>query len=84
MWCCSISPGDSSVPVRIVLSEVWLPGIRAAVALLRNDPSRAIELLQTASDIESSVLPVTRPESGRLGSPVFLERSMSDSAIWHK
>ena len=43
---------DKAFPLDTRVQRYWLPAIRAAVALERNDPSRAIELLQTANDIE--------------------------------
>ena len=39
-------------PQDTVVQNYWLPTIRAAVALQRKDPNRAIELLKTASTIE--------------------------------
>jgi eukaryotic-like serine/threonine-protein kinase len=52
---------DKAFPLDTLVQRHWLPAIRAAVALQHNDPSRAIELLQTASDIElhdAKLLPV--------------------------
>ncbi len=43
---------DKAFPLDTLVQRYWLPAIRAAVAMQRNDPSRAIELLQTASDME--------------------------------
>ena len=39
----------------------WLPTIRAAVALQRKDPNRAIELLKDTSTIEQGHLAFLRP-----------------------
>ena len=43
---------DKAFPLDTLVQRYWLPVIRAAIALQRKDPSRAIELLQTSSDIE--------------------------------
>ena len=45
---------DKSFPLDTLVQRYWLPTIRAAVSLKRKDPSRAIELLQSASAIELS------------------------------
>jgi tetratricopeptide (TPR) repeat protein len=45
---------DKSFPLDTLVQRYWLPTIRAAVALERNDPNRAIELLKLASIIELS------------------------------
>ena len=39
-------------PLDTLVQTYWLPSIRAAVALERNDPNRAIELLKVPSTIE--------------------------------
>jgi len=43
---------DRTFPVDTLVQRYWLPTIRAAVALQRKDPKRAVELLQAASTIE--------------------------------
>ena len=43
---------DKSRPRDTMVQRYWLPVIRAAVALQRKDPSRAIELLQVVGDLE--------------------------------
>jgi eukaryotic-like serine/threonine-protein kinase len=43
---------DKDFPLDTLVQRYWLPTIRAAVALQRKDPNRAVELLQTSSDIE--------------------------------
>jgi serine/threonine protein kinase/tetratricopeptide (TPR) repeat protein len=43
---------DKSYPLETLVQRFWLPTVRAAVALERKDPKRALELLQTASTIE--------------------------------
>ena len=43
---------DKTFPLDTVVQRYWLPTIRAAVALERKDPNRAIELLKVASTIE--------------------------------
>jgi hypothetical protein len=43
---------DKTFPLDTLVERYRLPTIRAAVALQRNDPNRAIELLQVASPIE--------------------------------
>jgi serine/threonine protein kinase len=43
---------DKRFPQNTVVQRYWLPTIRAAVALQRKDPNRAVELLQAASTVE--------------------------------
>ena len=43
---------DTSVPLDTLVQRYWLPTIRAAVALQRNDPNRALELLQASNTVE--------------------------------
>jgi hypothetical protein len=43
---------DNPFPLDTIVQRYWLPTIRAAVALQRKDPSRAVELLQVTSEIE--------------------------------
>ena len=43
---------DKRFPLGTLVQSYWLPTIRAAVALERNDPNRAVELLKVASMIE--------------------------------
>jgi len=43
---------DKTFPLDTLVQRYWLPTIRAAVALQRQDPNRGIELLQVASPIE--------------------------------
>ena len=43
---------DKSFPLETLVQRYWLPTIRAAVALERKDPNRAVALLQEASTIE--------------------------------
>jgi eukaryotic-like serine/threonine-protein kinase len=43
---------DKTFPLSTLVQRYWLPTIRAAVALERKDPNRAIELLQEANTIE--------------------------------
>jgi serine/threonine protein kinase len=43
---------DKRFPQDTVAQRYWLPTIRAAVALQRKNPSRAVELLQAASTVE--------------------------------
>ena len=43
---------DKTFPLDTLTQRYWLPTIRAAVALERKDPNRAIELLKVASTIE--------------------------------
>ena len=45
---------DKGFPLDTLVQKYWLPTIRAAVALERRDPNRAIELLKVASTIELS------------------------------
>ena len=53
---------DKTFPLDTLVQRYWLPTIRAAVALQRKDPNRAVELLQVASAIElgdvGNLLPV--------------------------
>ena len=46
---------DKTFPLDTVVQRYWLPTIRAAAALERKDPDRAIELLKVASTVELSV-----------------------------
>jgi len=46
---------DKTFPLDTLVQRYWLPTIRAAVALERKDPDRAIELLKVASTVELSV-----------------------------
>ena len=43
---------DKTFPLDTLVQRYWLPTIRAAVALERQDPKRAIELLKAASTVE--------------------------------
>ena len=43
---------DKAFPLDTLVQRYWLPVIRAAIALQRNDPKRAVELLEMASAIE--------------------------------
>jgi eukaryotic-like serine/threonine-protein kinase len=43
---------DKTFPLDTLVQRYWLPTIRAAVALEREDTNRAVELLKTASTIE--------------------------------
>jgi eukaryotic-like serine/threonine-protein kinase len=43
---------DKTFPLDTLVQRYWLPTIRAAVALERRDPNRAIELLKEANTIE--------------------------------
>jgi len=49
---------DKAFPLDTLVQRYWLPSVRAAVALERHDPNRAIELLNVAGPIElSSITP---------------------------
>jgi predicted Zn-dependent protease len=43
---------DKTFPQNTLVQRYWLPGIRAAIALQRKDPNRAIELLKVSNAIE--------------------------------
>src|SRR5271165_1108240 len=43
---------DKTFPLDTLVQRYWLPTIRAAVALQRKDPNRAVELLKVASPVE--------------------------------
>ena len=43
---------DKAFPLNTLIQSYWLPTIRAAVALERHDPDKAVELLKAASHIE--------------------------------
>ncbi len=53
---------DNTFPLGTLVQRYWLPTVRAAVALSRKNPNRAIELLKVASPIElgagGNLLPV--------------------------
>jgi predicted Zn-dependent protease len=46
---------DKAFPLNTLVQRYWLPTIRAEVALERQDPNRAIELLKVPSTIELGV-----------------------------
>jgi len=50
---------DKAFPMDTLVQRYWLPTIRAASALERKDPKRAIELLKVASPIELQYSPAT-------------------------
>lgn len=62
---------DQRFPLDTLVQRYWLPAIRAAVALERRDPNRAIELLQAASNIELGVM-VAGNESTIAMCPAYL------------
>jgi eukaryotic-like serine/threonine-protein kinase len=43
---------DKDFPVDTLVQRYWLPAIRAAIALQRKDPGRAVELLQVTNAVE--------------------------------
>ncbi len=43
---------DKTFPLDTLVQRYWLPTIRAAIALERRDPNRAVDLLKVASTIE--------------------------------
>ena len=43
---------DKAFPLGTLIQRYWLPTVRAGVALERQDPNRAIELLKVASTVE--------------------------------
>ena len=45
---------DNNFPMDVLVQQYWLPSIRAAVALQRKEPNRALAVLRTASAIELS------------------------------
>ena len=45
---------DRELPLATVIQKYWLPTIRAAVALDRKDPNKAVELLQVAIPMDLS------------------------------
>jgi tetratricopeptide (TPR) repeat protein len=47
---------EKTFPLDTLVERYWLPTIRAGVALERQDPNRAVELLKVASTIELSDL----------------------------
>jgi serine/threonine protein kinase/Tfp pilus assembly protein PilF len=47
---------DQTYPLDTVVQRFWLPTIRAAIALERKDPNRAVELLKQASAIELGLI----------------------------
>jgi eukaryotic-like serine/threonine-protein kinase len=53
---------DKAFPLDTLVQKNWLPVIRAAIALHRNDPTGAVKLLQAASPIELA-------RSAEVGSP---------------
>ncbi len=43
---------DQAYPVDTQVQGYWLPAVRASISLERNDPARAVEILQTANALE--------------------------------
>ena len=58
---------DKTFPLDTLVQRYWLPTIRAAIALQRKDPNRAIELLKVASPIE-----LAYPRSPLFPCPVYV------------
>jgi tetratricopeptide (TPR) repeat protein len=50
---------DKAFSLDTLVQRYWLPSVRAAIALQRKDPKRAIELLQSSDGIELSAGDVT-------------------------
>jgi tetratricopeptide (TPR) repeat protein len=50
---------DKAFPLDTLVQRYWLPSVRAAIALQRKDPKRAVELLQSSDGIELSAGDVT-------------------------
>ena len=61
---------DKTAPLDTLVQRYWLPSIRAGVALQRNDPKRAIELLTVAGATELSADRLT--DIGVFLIPVYL------------
>ena len=61
---------DKTFPLDSLIQKYWLPTIRAATALERKDPNRAIELLKAANPIELSLAMVAAPDGYLF--PVYL------------
>jgi len=58
-------------PQNTKLNVYWLPTVRSAIALSRNDPTHAIEILQTATAYELGAAG-PQPELGEMCYPVYL------------
>jgi tetratricopeptide (TPR) repeat protein len=58
-------------PLNTTINRYWLPTIRAAIELNRQNPSKAVEILQTAAPYELGE-PDPTPEVGGFLYPVFL------------
>jgi predicted Zn-dependent protease len=58
-------------PVNTVIIGYWLPTIRAAIEINRNNPVKALELLQAATPYEFGY-PLPTPEFGGFLYPAFL------------
>ena len=56
---------DKTFPLNTLVQKYWLPTIRAGVALEREDPNRAIELLKVASTIELGLPGTSRYQCAR-------------------
>jgi len=52
---------DMTLPVDTMVQRYWLPTIRAAIALERKDPSRAVELLQVTKPVELGLPTIPQP-----------------------
>ena len=58
---------DKTFPLDTLVQRYWLPTMRAAVALERNDPSHAIELLKAVNTVE-----LASPKGLVLLAPVYV------------
>jgi predicted Zn-dependent protease len=58
-------------PVNTVIVGYWLPTIRAAIEINRNNPAKAIELLQAATSYELGISP-TQAEFGAFLYPAYV------------
>jgi eukaryotic-like serine/threonine-protein kinase len=58
-------------PLNTTINRYWLPTIRAAIELNRQNPSKAVEILQTAAPYELGE-PDPAPEVGGFLYPIFL------------
>jgi len=62
---------EERLPVDTLLNGYWLPTINAVIAIKRNNPTKAIEVLKTAGIYEQG-LPPPSPEFGALLYPVYV------------
>jgi tetratricopeptide (TPR) repeat protein len=75
---------DKTYPLDTLVQRYWLPTIRAAVALERQDPNKAIELLRAANAIGRSANGNLNPVYARGESYLKLHNGEAVAAVFQK